>query len=61
MIMDKLIKAAAVPLIVLGFLPLWLILRNLPLGPDIGPLVDLIYTSALALSVVYFGWHLRVQ
>ncbi len=59
--MGKLIKAAAVPLMVLGFLPFWLTLRNLPLGPDIGPLVDLIYTSALSLSVVYFGWQLRIQ
>lgn len=59
--MDKIIKAAGVPLIVFGFLPLWLFLKELSLGPDIGPLIDFLYASALTLSIIYFGWQLRTQ
>jgi len=59
--MGKILKAASVPIMVLGFLPLWLFLKTLSLGPDIGPLIDFIYASALTLSFVYFGWQLRTQ
>ncbi|MCX9024984.1 MAG: hypothetical protein OIN85_02675 [Candidatus Methanoperedens sp.] len=59
--MDKMIKAASVPLIIFGFLPLWLFLKEMPLGPDIGPFIDFIYASALTLSIMYFGWQLRTQ
>ena len=59
--MNKVLKAASVPVIAAAFLPLWLVISSIKIRiePDPRLLTGVIYASALTLSVIYFGLKLR--
>jgi len=58
--MSEILKAASVPLIVIAFLPLWLLISSMKIWtePDPRLLIGVIYASALTLSGIYFGLKL---
>lgn len=58
---NQIIKALSIPVIVLAFLPLWIVVSsmNVNIVPEPKILIGAIYAAALTLSVIYFGLRLR--
>jgi hypothetical protein len=58
---DEILRAASLPVIVLAFLPLWLVISSFKIWiePDPRLLVGAMYASVMTLSFIYFGLQLR--
>lgn len=58
---NLILKAISVPIMVIAFLPVWLIVSsvNIYIIPDPRILIGSIYASVLTLSILYFGLKLR--
>ncbi|WP_165078039.1 hypothetical protein [Methanogenium sp. MK-MG] len=58
---DEILRAASLPVIVLAFLPLWLVISSIKIWiePDPRLLVGAMYASVMTLSFIYFGLQLR--
>lgn len=58
---DEILRAASVPVIVIAFLPLWLVISSVKIWiePDPRLLIGVVYASAVTLSLIYFGLKLR--
>ncbi|KLK88765.1 hypothetical protein SZ63_07230 [Methanoculleus sediminis] len=58
---NQILRALSVPVIVLAFLPLWMVVSSLKIWiePDPRLLIGAVYAAVLTLSVVCFGLKLR--
>jgi hypothetical protein len=57
----KILKILSVPVIVLAFLPVWIVVSSIKIfiEPDPRLLIGAFYASVLTLSFIYFGLALR--